>query len=504
MRFSVVVLIVSSGIVRLAPAQIVSGTIVGRAADSTGAVVPNASIALTNAGTGVARTTTTDSSGTFALPQLPPGTYNLAATATGFKTYDVTKIELLVDQTVRIDVRFELGAINQEIMVTAAAAQVDSETSALGQVIDSHQVLELPLNGRNFMQLANISSGVAPAYNSRSATITNQSGRSDLAVHVSGGRGDANSYLIDGVETRSTWFNSPSVLLSVDAIREFKIEKNAFSAEYGQGSGIVSLVSKSGSNDLHGTAYEFLRNDHLDAANFFDNYFARQKAPFKQNQYGVTAGRQHCEEQAVLFRQLGIATAAGKATRCTPSYPPPRSFRAISAGSLRQREIRLRAAALNRPGYRRALSRQPHSRQSYLIGYAVISSSTRPCRIRMYPARISSRPRAPTGTTCSGALAWTIRYPPRIPCLAATRTSIRPCINPERACLPGIIFRMADKILSSRKRTYSIRVCSTFSISASTIRVFSIPGRPRRRVSPTKSASKSIRCLRNMGCQESA
>ncbi|MEO7146096.1 MAG: TonB-dependent receptor, partial [Bryobacteraceae bacterium] len=160
----------------------------------------------------------------------------------------------------------------------------------LGQVIDSHQTVELPLNGRNFMQLANISSGVVPAYNGRSATITNQSGRSDLAVHVSGGRGDANSYLIDGVETRSTWFNSPSVLLSVDAIREFKIEKNGFSAEYGQGSGIVSLVSKSGSNELHGTAYEFLRNSDLDAANYFDNYFSNQKAPFKQNQYGVTAG----------------------------------------------------------------------------------------------------------------------------------------------------------------------------------------------------------------------
>jgi hypothetical protein len=127
------------------------------------------------------------------------------------------------------------------------------------------------------MQLANISSGVTPAYNSRSATITNQSGRSDLAVHVSGGRGDSNSFLIDGVETRSTWFNSPSVLLSVDAVHEFKIEKNSFSAEYGQGSGIVSLVSKSGTNEIHGSAFEFLRNDHLDAANFFDNYFGRRK-----------------------------------------------------------------------------------------------------------------------------------------------------------------------------------------------------------------------------------
>lgn len=270
--------------------QIVSGTIVGKASDASGALVPGASVSVRNTATGVERSATTDAGGDFVFAQLPPGTYSLSATASGFKKYTVSRIELLVDQSARVDIHFELGAVNQEVDVTAAAAQIDSETSSLGQVIDSHQVVELPLNGRNFMQLANISSGVVPAYNARSATITNQSGRSDLAVHVSGGRGDANSYLIDGVETRNMWFNSPSVLLSVDAIHEFKIEKNSFSAEYGQGSGVVSLVSKSGSNELHGTAYEFLRNSDLDAANFFDNYFGNKKAPFKQNQYGLTAG----------------------------------------------------------------------------------------------------------------------------------------------------------------------------------------------------------------------
>jgi hypothetical protein len=95
---------------------------------------------------------------------------------------------------------------------------------------------------------------------------------------------------VDGVETRSSWFNSPSVLLSVDAIQEFKVDRNLFSAEYGQGSGLISLVSKSGGNTFHGTAYEFLRNDHFDAANFFDNYFRNRKAPFRQNQFGATAG----------------------------------------------------------------------------------------------------------------------------------------------------------------------------------------------------------------------
>ena len=270
--------------------QIVSGTIMGRAIDPSGASIPKAHVTVTNISTGASRTTDVDSLGEFSFPQLPPAVYTLEAASPGFKNSCLENITVLVDQIVRADLNFEIGTSSQTVDIAASAAPVESENATLGQVIDTKRIEELPLNGRNFMQLANISSGVTPAYNSRSATITNQSGRSDLAFHVSGGRGDANSFLIDGVETRSTWFNSPSVLLSVDAIQEFKIEKNSFSAEYGQGSGLVNLVSKSGSNAIHGSAYEFLRNDALDAANFFDNYFRNRKAPFRQNQFGATAG----------------------------------------------------------------------------------------------------------------------------------------------------------------------------------------------------------------------
>ncbi len=290
MRLLFLVLLILTGVPGVTFSQIVSGTIVGTATDATGSVVPKASIVVTSQSTGISRTAASDDSGNFAFPQLPPGEYRLSATATGFKKYDVSGIVLLVNQTSRVEVKFEVGAVSEQVQVEARAAQVQSETSSLGQVIDRERIVELPLNGRNFMQLATISSGVAPAYNARSATITNQTGRSDLAVHVSGGRGDSNSYLIDGVETRSSWFNSPTVLLSVDAVQEFKIDKNLFSAEYGQGSGMVSLVSKSGGNQLHGSAFEFLRNDHMDAANYFDNYFGNKKAPFRQNQYGLTAG----------------------------------------------------------------------------------------------------------------------------------------------------------------------------------------------------------------------
>ena len=256
----------------LAAGQVISSSIVGNITDSTGAAVAGATVTVTNVSTSAIRTTTSDGSGTYVFPQLPAGDYRLSATHSGFKRHELPSVNLPVTQTVRVDIALVVGDVSERVEVMATAPLLESETSSLGQVISGQNIVELPLNGRNFMQLANISSGVVPAYNARSATITNQSGRNDMAVHISGGRGDTNSYLVDGVETRSSWFNSPSVLLSVDAVQEFKIDKNLFSAEYGQGSGIVSMVSKSGGNTFHGSLFEFFRNDHLDAANFFDNY----------------------------------------------------------------------------------------------------------------------------------------------------------------------------------------------------------------------------------------
>lgn len=274
----------------VASSQVISSSIVGNITDTTGAAVAGATVTVTSLSTSAVRTGNADSSGAYVFPQLPPGDYRLSATHPGFKRYEVPSVNLPVSQTLRVDMALVVGDVSEQVEVTATAPLLESETSSLGQVVSGQNIVELPLNGRNFMQLANISSGVVPAYNARSATITNQSGRSDMAVHISGGRGDTNSYLVDGVETRSSWFNSPSVLLSVDAIQEFKIDKNLFSAEYGQGSGLVSMVSKSGGNTFHGSLFEFLRNDRLDAANFFDNYFDNRKAPFRQNQFGATAG----------------------------------------------------------------------------------------------------------------------------------------------------------------------------------------------------------------------
>jgi len=271
-------------------AQIASGSIVGTAYDPSNAIVAGAEITLINTQTQQRRTVVTDSAGNFTAAQLPAGVYTISGTAPSFKRQEVENITLLVNQTVRMDVHFQVGEVTEEVTVQASAVTLEGETSSVGQVIERERIVDLPLNGRNFMQLANISSGVVPAYNARSATITNQSGREDLAVHVSGGRGDTNSYLLDGVEMRSSWFNSPSILISVDAAQEFKIQKNLFSGDYGQGSGIVSMVTRSGGNDFHGSVYEFFRNDKLDAANFFDNFNNRPKSPLRYNQFGASAG----------------------------------------------------------------------------------------------------------------------------------------------------------------------------------------------------------------------
>ena len=290
LNITLLAVLLLGGMPRFLHAQIASGTIVGTAYDQSGAIVGGAEIILTNTQTQLRRAVVTDGAGNFTAPQLPVGVYKLSGSAASFKRQEVENITLLVNQTVRVDLRFQVGEVTEEVVVQASPVAVEGETSSVGQVIERERIVDLPLNGRNFMQLANSSSGVVPAYNARSATITNQSGREDLAVHISGGRGDTNSYLLDGVEMRSSWFNSPSILISVDAAREFKIQKNLFSGDYGQGSGIVSMVTRSGGNDFHGSVYEFFRNDKLDAANFFDNFNNRPKSPLRYNQFGAAAG----------------------------------------------------------------------------------------------------------------------------------------------------------------------------------------------------------------------
>jgi Carboxypeptidase regulatory-like domain len=276
--------------------QIVSGSIVGTVVDASGGTIPGVKVTATNEETNLTRETLTNDSGHFAIPSLPRGRYRVAASQPDFKSAQVSGIELLIDQTVRVDLKLEVGNITDQITISADAVQLQTETATLGQVIEEKPITDLPLNGRNFIQLANLSAGVIPA-TSRSAD-SSRLGRVNVTAHVAGARASFNSFLMDGMENRGSRFGEVPILPSPDAIKEFKIQRNYYSAEYGQNVGIVSISIKSGTNGLHGSAYEFIRNDNLDARQFFD----RGEPPeFKLNQFGFSMGGPIIRDRTFFF-----------------------------------------------------------------------------------------------------------------------------------------------------------------------------------------------------------
>ncbi|MBI3681195.1 MAG: TonB-dependent receptor [Acidobacteria bacterium] len=268
------------------PAQIVSGTIGGRAQDRTGAALVDTKITLTNQETGAARETVTNSEGAYLFPALTPGRYRLNAAHPGFKSVAISDIDLQIDQTLRLDLGFEVGELTERVTVEASAVHLKTDNPTIGQVIEGRPITELPLNGRSFMQLAALSAGVTPATatSSEAARI----GRPGATTHVGGGRASFNSFLIDGMESRGARFGEIALLPSPDAVREFKIQRNFYSAEYGSNAGVISLAIRGGSNKLHGSLFHFLRNDNLDAPQYFD--LGGNKPEFKLNQFGGTIG----------------------------------------------------------------------------------------------------------------------------------------------------------------------------------------------------------------------
>jgi len=287
------------GLSSMAWGQSIGGRIVGTIRDASGAVVPGATITITDTARGTTRTVSTDNLGDYTVPALPPGTYQVAAEQKGFRRAVVAAVTLEVNQTTRIDLTLEVGEMVQEVKVTATAAQLESQTSALGQVVHSQQIVEMPLNGRNYVQLALLSTGVAAlpegGFSSTSYALTN---RTNASVVINGNREGDNSWLLDGVESKNPWLGMPNLQPSIDAIQEFKIQRNNYGAEFGDGSGIINIATKSGANAVHGSAYEFLRNDALDARNFFDG---NKVPPLRQNQWGGTLGGPIVKNRTFIF-----------------------------------------------------------------------------------------------------------------------------------------------------------------------------------------------------------
>ncbi|MBL8216441.1 MAG: TonB-dependent receptor [Bryobacterales bacterium] len=271
-------------------AQTQTATIRGVVEDGTGAVVPNATLTLTNVEQNRPYTATSNESGSYAFLLIPPGNYRLDVAAQGFKKLSREGLTLQVAQVAELNVSLELGSLTETVQVNAETPLLDTASSTLGEVVNSLTSENLPLNGRNVLQLVALTPGInanTSFYNS------GQGGGSINAVGFSanGGRNVSTAVMLDGSPQEVMGYNQPAYVPSPDALQEFKVQTNSMSAEYGRtGGAVINMVHRSGTSEFHGVLYEFLRNNAFDANGFFNNLNGRQKAAFRYNQFGFTAG----------------------------------------------------------------------------------------------------------------------------------------------------------------------------------------------------------------------
>ncbi|MBS1839840.1 MAG: TonB-dependent receptor [Acidobacteria bacterium] len=273
-----------------ASAQVDTGTILGTVSDSSGARINGATVTLTNEGTNAALSTTTGEDGGYKFTPVRIGSYKLSVTMQGFQTAALRGVNVNVGQSVVADFSMKPGAVSETIEVTSSAPVLQSQDASVGQIVDSKSVNDLPLNGRNFTFLAQLAAGVnTPQADTRGNAASG-------AFSANGSRPAQNNYLLDGIDNNSDtvdFLNGTNfvVLPPVDAIAEFKVQTSGFSAEYGRsGAAVLNATIKSGTNELHGAAWEYFRNDKLDAADFFENAGGIPKGALRQNQFGVAAG----------------------------------------------------------------------------------------------------------------------------------------------------------------------------------------------------------------------
>jgi len=284
-------------------AQGTGGRILGRVADSSGAVLAGVKVTLTNEATGVSSETTTNASGDYGFPQVPVGTYRMEFDLAGFKKNLQRGVNVDLNQIVSVNSVLQIGATKETVEVTSEAPLVDTTSTQLGAVMDSRQVSNLPLNTRDTYQLLQLQPGVMSTVGS-SNTLVYGSDNSG-AVSVNGGRGRANNFSVNGGDANDLFVNLPTVQPSPDSIQEFRVLTNNFDAEYGRNSGsVVNVVTKSGTNDWHGSTYEFFRNKVLNANEYCltaADGLPCEKPQFNQNQFGGTFGGPIKKERTFFF-----------------------------------------------------------------------------------------------------------------------------------------------------------------------------------------------------------
>ena len=271
----------------------VTGSIDGIVKDQTGAVMPNVTVTATNEGTSARYTATSDEIGHYAILNLSVGVYDLSAEPTGFKKFVVTNIRVQVNETSRVDLALSVASATQTVQVSARLSTVDTTDATLKEVVDQRRIVDLPLDGRNPTELMKLVAGVeSDDINSNVTSDTTYPGVTPVSVN--GGRANTTNYILDGAQNNDHYSNAPNPMPNPDALQEFSVQTNDFSAEYGRNLGaIVNAVTKSGTNAVHGSAFEYLRNNDLNADNFFAPLLpdgSKQSDGLKRNQFGVTLG----------------------------------------------------------------------------------------------------------------------------------------------------------------------------------------------------------------------
>ncbi|HYZ85685.1 MAG TPA: carboxypeptidase-like regulatory domain-containing protein, partial [Bryobacteraceae bacterium] len=266
-----------------------TGTIYGTVLDASGAAVAGARVTALNTETNLARTIETGDTGQFTIPLLPVGTYSVKVERSGFNPFEQTGVLLQVNTNVQVDASLQVRGATEQVVVTAEQTLVQTNSTSLVQVVDQRRIADLPLNGRNILQLTTLNAGISDS-GAAGSTVQNSSLGSgfynNVSISVNGSRGDGTNYLLDNADNNDSYTNIASPFPNPDAIQEFSIQSSTFDAQYGRNvGGVVNVVTRSGSNQLHGSLFEFLRNKSLNAGNFFSGRDA-----LKRNQFGGSFG----------------------------------------------------------------------------------------------------------------------------------------------------------------------------------------------------------------------
>src|SRR3989440_2926019 len=300
-------LLLALGLLTGARAQVsTTGSISGTVRDPQGAAVPKAEVTITEETTGTSRNVTADDAGFYSAIGLPVGRYTVSTAPHGFKKTVNSGIDLHIGDKLAVDLKLEVGTVDEVVTVTGEAEQVETRSADVSSLVTSRQITELPLNGRNYAQLVTLVPGVSPVTQAGAGGAFGTGGTgldSHVDMSVNGNQSNANMWTVDGVNNMDVGSNATLLVFpSVDSIQEFRVERNSFSAEYGQAQGaVINLITKGGSNQFHGAGFEFFRSDKLNATDFFLNRAAQPKAPLKYNNYGFNFSGPIKKNRAFFF-----------------------------------------------------------------------------------------------------------------------------------------------------------------------------------------------------------